>query len=61
MSMYNFFKELMFSDHKKVAKAVFEHPEAKKMFIGPGETSENVASKYGISREAQDLMAFESH
>ena len=50
MSMYNFFKELMFSDHKKVAKAVFEHPEAKKMFIGPGETSENVATKYGISR-----------
>ena len=50
MSMYNFFKELMFSDHKKVAKAVFEHPEAKKMFIGPGETSENVAAKYGISR-----------
>lgn len=26
-----------------------------------GETSENVAEKYGIGREKQDLMAVESH
>jgi acetyl-CoA acetyltransferase len=26
-----------------------------------GITSENVAQKYGISREKQDLMAYESH
>lgn len=26
-----------------------------------GKTSENVAEKYGISREKQDQLAFESH
>jgi len=26
-----------------------------------GITSENVAKKFGVSREKQDLMAFESH
>lgn len=26
-----------------------------------GETSENVAEKYGVSREKQDRMAVESH
>jgi len=26
-----------------------------------GITSENVAEKFGITREKQDLMAFESH
>ena len=29
--------------------------------MGMGETSENVAQKYGISREKQDQMAVESH
>lgn len=29
--------------------------------MGMGETSENVAEKYGIGRDKQDLMAVESH
>ena len=40
---------------------VFEHEEAQKCLIPMGVTSENVAVKYGISREQQDKMACESH
>lgn len=29
--------------------------------MGMGETSENVAEKYGISRQKQDQMAVDSH
>lgn len=40
---------------------VFEHPEAQKCLMGMGITSDNVATKFGISREKQDQMAVESH
>jgi acetyl-CoA acyltransferase len=35
-----------------------DHPE---YYIGMGLTAENVASKYGITREAADLFSFNSH
>jgi len=41
------------------------HPDlAKRMpgaYMGMGETAENVAKKYGLSREEQDAFAFASH
>jgi len=39
---------------------VFEHPKAKDCLMSMGETSENVATEFGITREEQDKMAFES-
>jgi len=41
--------------------AVFEHPVAKGCMSSMGQTSENVAEKYGISREKQDSLAVKSH
>eukprot|EP01116_Phalansterium_solitarium_P007955 TRINITY_DN2106_c0_g1_i1.p1 TRINITY_DN2106_c0_g1~~TRINITY_DN2106_c0_g1_i1.p1 ORF type:complete len:428 (+),score=156.83 TRINITY_DN2106_c0_g1_i1:66-1349(+) len=40
---------------------VFEHEKARSCLIGMGETSENVAEKYGITRQQQDAMAAESY
>jgi acetyl-CoA acyltransferase 1 len=48
MSMYDMMSSV---DPEKVADAVFEHPEAQKCLMPMGITSENVAEKYGISRE----------
>lgn len=48
-------------DPAKLSDQVFEHEDAQKCLMGMGQTSENVAEKYGISRELQDKMAFESH
>ena len=48
-------------DPNAVAEEVFEHEEAQKTLMPMGITSENVAAKYGITREQQDQMAFESH
>ena len=41
----------------------FPNPRMKEMFPleSMGETAENVAERYGISREEQDTYAFESH
>jgi acetyl-CoA acyltransferase 1 len=39
---------------------VFENEKARNCLMGMGQTSENVAKKYGISREAQDKFAAES-
>jgi len=39
---------------------VFENDKAKLCLLSMGETSENVAEKYGISRQEQDQMAYES-
>lgn len=39
---------------------VFENEKARNCLMGMGQTSENVAEKYGISREAQDKFAAES-
>lgn len=52
-------------DHKLVDTTLgwrFVNPELAKMYdpISMGETAENVADKYGISREEQDQFAYES-
>jgi acetyl-CoA acyltransferase len=41
----------------------YPNPRMKKRFdlLGMGETAENVAKKYGVSREEQDKFALESH
>lgn len=41
--------------------AVNRNKEAASCYITMGETSENVAAKYGISRERQDMVAVTSH
>lgn len=45
----------------KLSDAIFDHEQARNCLMGMGETSENVAEKYGISKEKQDRMAVESH
>jgi acetyl-CoA acyltransferase 1 len=40
---------------------VFDNEDAMNCMLSMGITSENVAEKYGISREKQDQMAVESH
>lgn len=40
---------------------VFESDKAKSCLVSMGQTSENVATKFGISRETQDKFAVESH
>jgi len=47
---------------EKISESVFfEHEKARVCLMGMGETSENVASKYGITRKQQDQMAVDSH
>jgi len=46
---------------KNMHSSVFENKNAADCLIPMGFTSENVAKKYGIDRQAQDLLAFESH
>ena len=48
-------------DPEKLSDEVFDHPEAQKCLMGMGITSDNVAKKFGITREKQDQMAVESH
>ena len=43
-----------------ISDAVFNHPAARDCLMSMGETSENVAEKYGITREQQDRFAVES-
>lgn len=45
----------------KLNPKVPKHKEAIGCYMSMGETSENVAEKYGISREQQDRMAVTSH
>jgi acetyl-CoA acyltransferase 1 len=40
---------------------VFENKQARGCLVPMGITSENVASKYGVSREVQDALAAQSH
>jgi acetyl-CoA acyltransferase 1 len=42
-------------------ESVFDHPLARDCLMGMGQTSENVAEKYGIGRLEQDKFAVESH
>jgi acetyl-CoA acetyltransferase len=49
-------------DPKKLSPKVYENKLAKDVaLINMGITSENVAERFGINREKQDFMAFESH
>jgi acetyl-CoA acyltransferase 1 len=48
-------------DPNALSPKVFEHPVAQNCLMPMGITSENVAAKYGITRQVQDQMAFESH
>jgi len=43
-----------------IDERVFENEKARNCLMGMGQTSENVAEKYGITREAQDKFAAES-
>ena len=42
-------------------KANFEHPLARQALSSMGQTSENVAERYGITRAMQDSMAYDSN
>lgn len=44
-----------------LSEAIFDHEKARVCLTNMGETSENVAQKYGITRQQQDAMAVESH
>jgi acetyl-CoA acyltransferase 1 len=46
---------------ERISDSVFDNETARKCLMGMGETSENVAEKYGVTREQQDRMAVESH
>ena len=46
---------------ENLSDAIFDHEGAKSVMIPMGITSENVATKFGISREVQDAFAAESH
>lgn len=48
-------------DPNFISEAVFEHEAAQKCLIPMGITSENVASKFGVTRETQDAFACSSH
>lgn len=45
----------------QIAEAVFENEQARNCLLPMGQTSENVAEKYGITREEQDKFAAESN
>ena len=59
MSQYDFTKT--FTHPPFVSKLVDEHKIACTCKLPMGITSENVASKYGITREMQDAFAADSH
>ena len=43
-----------------IAESVFENEKARNCLMPMGQTSENVAEKFGVTREAQDKFAAES-
>lgn len=48
-------------DMDKLSKDTLTNPSASLCLMPMGKTSENVAEKYGITRERQDTLAYESH
>merc|ERR1719436_1122183 len=48
-------------DPSKFSKNIADVPMAMACLVPMGITSENVAEKYGVSKEAQNRMAVESH
>jgi len=49
------------TDVGEINEKIFQNEKAKDCLISMGETSENVAEKYGVSREKQDKFALESY
>ena len=47
-------------DVEKLSDNVFKHEEAQKCLMGMGQTSENVAEQFGITRQMQDELALSS-
>ncbi|CAD7966060.1 unnamed protein product [Amoebophrya sp. A25] len=58
MSMNNMMDTI---DPRKLSEKIFDHEGAQNCLIPMGITSENVAKKYGVSREVQDKLALNSH
>ena len=58
MTMYDMMSMI---DVDKIADEVFENETARNCLMGMGETSENVAEKYGITRLQQDTLSVSSH
>jgi acetyl-CoA acyltransferase 1 len=58
MSMYGMMDGI---DPTKFSTKIGDNADAVSCMMPMGITSENVAEKYGISRETQDLMAVDSH
>jgi acetyl-CoA acyltransferase 1 len=48
-------------DPGTLSEQIFEHEIARNCLIPMGQTSENVAEKFGITREKQDRFSVESH
>jgi len=44
-----------------INQEALQHPSAKGCYLNMGQTSENVAERYGVSRETQDQFAALSH
>jgi acetyl-CoA acetyltransferase family protein len=51
----------MMSKEFKPNPAVLRNASAASVYLGMGQTSENVAAKFGVTRETQDKFAAESH
>lgn len=58
MSMYSMTSALK---PENLSPDVFENEDARNCMLSMGITSENVAQRYGISRQTQDQMAVDSH
>lgn len=54
-------KNKMANSVGELNEAVFEHPVASQCLFGMGQTSENVANEFKITRLQQDTMAADSH
>ena len=48
-------------DPNILSPLVFEHERAQKCMMPMGLTSEEVAEKFGVTREKQDQLAVDSH
>lgn len=48
-------------DPDQIHESVFDHEGARNCLMPMGQTSENVATKFGINRETQDKFAVASH
>ena len=58
MTNYNMQESL---DPSKLAEEIFEHEVARSCLIPMGNTSDNVAEKYGLNRKVLEQFAVDSH